>query len=150
MNAFDELSPEMRRVVEGIARESPPHELSQQILESVRRQKPTRAALRPHSIERRATRWNFAAATAVAVAVCVLVLFSVSLFVARVPNVAVVPQMQTAVAQDLPTAWAYHRAIGQSPEAIDALLARHARQVLCPEPSVSRAYVFPYSSQQMP
>jgi len=75
---------------------------------------------------------------------------AISLFLLRVPTPVVAPQMQTAITQDLPTAWAYHKAIGQSPEAVDAMLARHAQQILRPEPKSLQAHTFPYSLQLMP
>lgn len=147
---LSELSPELRRVVGGIVQETPPEGLMQRILEGVRRQKATEASEQRRPLERRRQRrsmsWSFSGATAIAVAVCALASFAVSLFILRVPNHAVVPQMQVAVSQDLPTVWAYHKAIGESPEAIDQLLARHARQILRPEPNAT----YPYSLHPMP
>jgi hypothetical protein len=148
---LDELRPELRRVVERIAREMPPEGLMQRVLDGVRRQEPLDPDMRPRPLEHRQGRrtipWNFATTSAVGVAVCTLMLLAVSLSHLRVPNPEAVPQMPMAVHQDLPTAWAYHKAITESPEAVDALLARHARQMLRPEPNSFPAHAYPYALQ---
>jgi len=151
---LDELSPELRPVVERIAQETLPDGLVQRVLNGVLRQEATDPDGRPRPLERRRGRqtmpWSFAAAAAIGVATCSMILFAVFSFVLRVPNPEVVPQMPMAVNQDLPTAWAYHKAIAQSPEAIDALLAYHSDQVLPPEPKLFRVQIFPYPLQPMP
>ena len=134
----------------------PPEGLMQRVLDGVRRQSGTdagRAAATSrtspgtaasHAMElcplRRQSAWRHAH----------MILLAVSSFLLRVPNPEVVPQMPMAIGQDLPTAWAYHKAIAQSPEAIDALLARHAQDMLCPEPKLFRAHTFSDPLQPMP
>jgi hypothetical protein len=151
---LNELSPELRRIVEGIVRKSPPDRLAQRILSGIPRpEKATpvdrRQPLGPRR-QRRVVRWNVAKATAMGVTACTLVVLAVSVLFWRVPKTLVVPQTPTATAQDLPTAWAYHEAMAESPEAVDSLLARHARQVLCPERASIPACAFPHSLRQMP
>jgi hypothetical protein len=151
---LDELSPELRQIVAGIAREMPPEELMQRVLDGMRRQEPTEAGEWPQPLERRQGRrsitWSFSAASALVVAVCTMILVAVSSSHLRIPVPEVVLQMPMAVNQDLPTAWAYHKAIAESPQAMDALLARHARQLLCPEARPMLAQTFPNLLQPMP
>jgi hypothetical protein len=151
---LNELSPELRRIVEGIVRRSPPDKLAQRILSGIPRPEKATTADRPQPLgrwrQRRVVRWNVGEATAIGVTACTLVVLAVSVLFWRVPKTVVVPQTPAATRQELPTAWAYHAAMAQSPEAVDTLLTRHARQVLCPEPELLRAHAFAYSSQQMP
>jgi hypothetical protein len=150
---FDELSPELRQVVEGIVSEKLPDGLSQRILSGIRRDATTPRKRHDFGVaqlrgNRRIMHRDYARALAIGVTACLLVLCCFSLFVRRVQNSPVVPRTQTATAQDLPTAWAYHEAMSQSPEAVDALLTRHARQVLCPEPGSGRSHVFSLIQQE--
>jgi hypothetical protein len=151
---LDELGPGLRRVVERIVRESPPEGLTERILSGLRRQETVRPQDRQQFIEpswnRRGVRWNFAGAAAIAVTACVLVLLAVSVFTRREPTAPVAQPTQAASTQDLPTALAYHNAMAQSPEALDAMLTRHARQVLRSEPNVDLPHAFPYLLRQMP
>jgi hypothetical protein len=146
---LEELSPRLRRIVEGIVQEMPPEQLTRRTLQGVRRKTVKAADDRPRPLEhrrqRRAIGRSFAAATAISVTVCTLMLFAASLFVSRTPRPEVAPPVQGAVSLDLPTAWAYHKAMSQSPEAVDVLLARHAEQVLRPEPHPLQAHAFPLS-----
>jgi hypothetical protein len=149
-----ELSPELRQAVERLIQEPPPEGLMQRALDRARRQATTEPSRRPRPVDRRPQRrarpWSFATAASIAIAACTLVLISLSSPVLRMPNPKVIPQMPVAISQDLPTAWAYHRAIAQSPEAMDALLARHARELLRPEAKHCMAQVFPNSTTVQP
>jgi hypothetical protein len=151
---LDELSPELRQAVERLLQESPPEALMQRALDLARRQATTEPSRRPRPVDRRPQRrarpWSFATAASIAIAACTLVLISLSSFVLRMPDSKVIPQMPAAIGQDLPTAWAYHRAIAQSPEAMDSLLARHAREMLRPEAKPFLAQTFPNLLQPMP
>jgi hypothetical protein len=151
---LDELSPELRPVVEGIVRGMPPEGLMQWVLDGVRRQEPPDSDERPRPLEhrrqRQATPWNFATAAAIGVAVCTMIFFAVSSSLLPVPNPEAIPQTPMALNQDLPTVWAYHRALAESPEAMDALLARHARQILCPASRPFLTHTFPNLLQPMP
>jgi hypothetical protein len=151
---LDELSPDLRQAVERLIQESPPEGLMQRALDRARRQAATEPSRRPRPADRRPQRlarpWNFATAASIAIVACTLLLISLSSFVLRMPNPKVISQMPAAIGQDLPTAWAYHRAIAQSPEAVDSLLAHHARKLLCPEASRFLVQAFPNSLQPMP
>lgn len=140
---LEELDPELRRIVEAIIQETPSDTLTQRVLQTVRGRTATDQAGQPRPVElrqkRRATPRYYAAATAIIVTACAATLLTVALFVpnSRTPEGG--SPTQTPVCQDLPTAWAYHKAIAESPEAIDALLTRHAKQVLRPEPTLLQA-----------
>jgi hypothetical protein len=149
---LDDLSPELRRAVEVIVHNKPPEGLTEQILRELQRQGATTANARPRSYERRRARriaaWGLVAASAIAM--FPLLFHARSFFQPDMPKPALHPSAQLAIDGDLPTAWAYHRAIGQSSEAPEALLDRHARHSLRSEPNLSRMHVFLYSSQPMP
>jgi hypothetical protein len=151
---LDELSPDLRQAIEGLLQEPPPEGLMQRALDLARRQATTEPSRRPRPADRwrehRAKPWSFATAASIAIAACTLVLLLLSSFVSRMPDCKVIPQMPAAIGQDLPTAWAYHRAIAQSPEAMDSLLARHARRILRPEAKHCMAQVSRNSLQPMP
>jgi hypothetical protein len=150
---LDELGLDLRPIVERIVRKEPPRELTQRVLERVKRQETLTLGSggRTCAPGRRAIiRWRFASAAALGVTACTLLLLCASLFVGRRPDDVAVPPTQAAAAPDLPTAWAYHRAIAQSPEAVDSLLARHAQHILCAEPRMLQAHAFPSSFQSTP
>jgi hypothetical protein len=151
---LNELSPELRQAVEGLIAEPPPEGLMQRALDLARRQVTAEPSQRPRPPDRRLPRrprpWNAANVASIAMAACTLVLLLFSPFVLRMPCSKVIPQMPAAIGQDLPTAWAYHRAIAQSSEAMDSLLARHARDMLRPEAKPFLVQAFPNSLQPMP
>jgi hypothetical protein len=151
---LDELTPELRQAVERLVQKSLPEELMQRALDRARRQTMTEPNRRPRPVDRRRVRWarpwSFANTASIAIAACTLVLISLSSFVLRMPDAKVIPRMPAAIGQDLPTAWAYHRAIAQSPEAMDSLLSRHARELLRPEAKPFLVQTFPNLLQPMP
>lgn len=149
----DELRPELRRVVDGIARETPPQDLIERALDKARRRVASEAAQRPGFLDGRRMRrfvlWNLVVAASVGAVALALVLRPIPWFQPNAPPPVVLPPPQVAAAPDLPTAWAYHQALGQSPEALEALLDRHAKQSLSAEPPSFQANVFSRSSQPM-
>jgi hypothetical protein len=148
VNPLDELSPELRRAVERIVQEAPPEALMERALEAARRQQATEPDVQPRSIERRQLRralpWGLVAAAAIG---AVLLFRPASLFHSSMPGSVVVPQVQTLIAENPPTVWTYRKALGQSPEMLEALLDFHTQRAVHPEPQSLHAYAFPYRSQ---
>jgi len=149
----NELGPELRRVVEGIVGDPLPTGLVSSALERARQTVVTEAETGPKASERsrvyRATIWSLAAAASIG---AVVLAWHYRPAVSPPPNqpIAVaMPQTRTAIPNDAPTVWAYREALGQSPEAMEAMLERDARQTLRPEPQSVQASAFSYYSQPM-
>ena len=147
----DELCPELRRAVEGIVQEPPPEDLMLRALERARRQVAMHAEgeLGPPGRRRvrRAVFWSLVAAASLGVVVLNWLNRPSASFPPHQPTPVALPQRQMTIAPDLPTAWAYHEVLGQSPEALELMLDRHARQTLRPEPQSFQANTFPCYSQ---
>jgi hypothetical protein len=135
---LEELSPALRDAVESVLNDPMPEELTGRVLVAARR-RVTRSTRLP---TRRITSWAVLA-TAASIA---LIALAMHFHAGRTPNGPLVQSPQPPVMRkdvpaaspnDLPTAWAYTQAARQSPEALDALLDRHARQSISANPRSS-------------
>ena len=135
---LEELSPGLRDAVECVLSDPMPEELTSRALEAARHRvtRDTRKA-------RRRITSGALLATAVSIA---LIALAVHFQTGRTrdgqavvsPRPPVIrEEILPASAKDLPTAWAYTQAARQSPEALDALLDRHARQSISADPQFS-------------
>jgi hypothetical protein len=131
-NPNDELGPELREAVEAVLDDDPPTDWAEDTLESLRQRTP-RTGPRP---SRRLAAWI---ALAAAASILVAVLWTSPRIVNNAPDVVGQPsgRLETTPALEQsdaaqPTLWNYQQAARQSPEALDALLDKHARQLLRP------------------
>jgi hypothetical protein len=134
------LSPALCDAVAEILARPVPEELSRRVLEAVRQQVPPKTR-RP--IGRLALVALLATAASIGVA-----LLGWRLLGSRAPGPIPGPSGPPAVAHDpavpvapLPTLWAYQQAAKESPEALESLLDRHARQLLPPEPPLRTGFL---------
>jgi hypothetical protein len=134
---LDELGPRLREAVERVRGDAAPEDLAQRALDATRR----RLAQHPHRARRRILFWLTPAAAAAVVLAALTMYFRAgspeSPPVPSQPLQVVHEDVSAAVADELPTAWAYQCAARQSPEALDALLDRHARQLIAADPGHS-------------
>jgi hypothetical protein len=128
----DELGSELREAVEAVLYDDPPTDWAEETLESLR-QRGLRTA--PRQSRRFATCIALAAAASIVAAI----LSSRPWLADKGPEVVDKPlehpeEAPAFVQSDAvqPTLWAYQQAVRQSPEALDALLDKHARQLLHP------------------
>ena len=149
----DELGDELRRISEGIVRDTPPEDLVQRALAKARTAVAAASESRPRVRARRRSRramfWSTVAAVSVGAAVLAWFHRPIPPLPIDQPTIAALPQTPQTIPQDLPTAWAYRQALAESPEAMEALLDHHAKQTLRPEPQSFQVSAFPYLSQPM-
>jgi hypothetical protein len=133
----DELAPELREAVKAVLHDEPPREWAAETLDKLRRHSSRPA---PRQLRRTAT-WIALAAAACFLAVVVL-------HRTESPDggrevVREAPGRQDEAIElahgDAPTLWVYRQAARQSPEALDALLDKHAGQLLRPSSDVELA-----------
>ncbi len=147
---LEELSPELRGAVERVLSDPVPDDFTRRALEGARGRVP-RAR---QKFARRNLVWVLLG-TAASIGAIVLVLWlrggrAREEQAVKVPaSRAAARDVPAAAAGYLPTAWAYDRAARQSPEALDALLDRHARQALAADPQSLRAGASFRSLRQM-
>ncbi len=134
---LEELSGDLRDAVAEILAERMPGDLASRATAAARN---CATARRP---ARRAGLW-VALSVAASIAAIALGWQTLRSRPARGPQTG--PEPRSIVAQPNeeplspgPTAWAYQRAANESPEALDELLDRHARQLLLPDPESAAA-----------
>ncbi len=132
----DELGNELRRAVEDILGDEPPEDLMRRTLDRVRAQKPT--------VGRTMKRWFGLAGALAAAAACVAVLALVwqpRTVERRHPEQGPwrsIAQAPVDADDRLPTLWAYRQASLDSPEALNAMLDKHAARLLPADPKSLR------------
>ena len=142
-HSWQELSPGLRDAVLCILNDPMPEDLTCRGVDAVRR----RVARYPRNTDRRIMSW-IGPAIAASIA-----FFAVAAYIhagrgVRSPiRPAAGEHVATAIAVELPTAWAYMQAAGQSPQALDALLDRRTQQAIFGNsPFAARASVIPFAS----
>ncbi len=133
----EELGPELREAVESILHDNPPAEWSEEVLDRLRQRSPRTAPRTP----RRLVTWIALVAAASLLAFVMLNSSGVdeeqhAQEDQERPHVQEPEEVEVAVSHELlqPTLLAYRLAADQSPEALVALLDRHAGQLLAPSP----------------
>lgn len=144
---LDELSPGLRRGVEAIVQKPVPEQVMHRALQAARRQRLTEADSQPRLVNRRWLRLALPCGLSAAAIVVAILSRVAPLSDSTVPGQAVAPSAQTTIAPSLPTAWACHRALSQSPEAFFAMLDLQAQHMLRPEPQSIQASVYPHFPQ---
>jgi hypothetical protein len=142
---LDELSPALRNAVGSVLRDPMPHDLARGALEQVQRRLAIGEGHHAGSIaghRRSRRRVMFWALLATSISIGLIALAVLARFAGtKAPEVVIAPRQQIVIPaaptvpdDNVPTAWAYHEALRQSPEAVDALLDRHARHSLSGDP----------------
>jgi hypothetical protein len=145
-----ELSPGLRRGVEAVVQKPVPEQVMLRALQAARRQRPTDADSQPRLANRRWLRLALPCGLSAAAIVVAMLSRVAPLSDSTVPGPAVPPSEQTTIAPSppsLPTAWACHRALSQSPEAFFTMLDLQAQHTLRPEPQSIQASVRPHFPQ---
>jgi hypothetical protein len=149
---LEDLSPGLRRAVEGVLRDPPPEDVTSRALAAAR-QVPV---LRPEAASPTLRRRPRPAWRVLAVAASIGLVAGLAWWHWRGPSDGQVatkppspaapgdvrpipPGPGTPSGDRLPTLWAYRQAAEESPEALDAMLERDARWVLRPEPQSIQA-----------
>ena len=146
----EELSPQLRRAVEGILDDHPPEELMRRSIEQARLRRPPARRLR---------RPRVAALAALAAAAFAGVLVWLEfrdggnaqeqIAEEKHPVRQAVPVEEAAGAgETLPTLWAYHQAARRAPEALDALLDAHAERLGASDPESLRIGISPLFAKE--
>jgi hypothetical protein len=151
--SLDELGPELRKAARAVASDAPPKDLLERAVAAARRVAMPGVQPRPQAPHARRRHrwvgWSTVGCASVA-AVASAWFFAPGFKTGPVPPTEIVaPALPPASRRELPTAWAYHEALCRSPEDLDALLDRHARQSLRPDPRSLPLTVLSSRSQPM-
>jgi len=143
----DDLSPALRRAVDGVLRDPPPDDVTSRALAAARQLGMQHPEAAISALRRRRVVWQVLAVAASIGLVAALVwwrwggppdgqvVVQPPLSPIGAGNVQPIPQGPESPRGDRePSLWAYRQAAGQSSEALDAMLDRDARRLLRPEP----------------
>jgi hypothetical protein len=139
---LEDLSPGLRRAVEGVLRDPPPEDVTSRALAAARQVPVLRAEAAGPTLRRRLRPAWRVLAVAASIGLAAMLVWG-RRGAPPGPEVAEkgppAQQREAPPGDRLPTLWAYRQAAEESPEALGAMLDRDARWVLRPEPQSFQA-----------